>query len=310
MAVQVGPPGLRVGMARVGRPFQFCRVALGRVGALDPPDREIGADQVTEALDPAQQAPLPLLGKERVGDRLRPVEGHGLPAGADQHVSPRVAQGEADHGLPSGSFGRVHPQLAAAPYREPRPAAAPARASACSARDAGRSRRRRSGRHDGRPGSPAWRASRRRPADHDQPQRPVEQPERKAEGPCRGEGADAREDPGLAAAEQPARRGGGERQKPGYRRRARAQGKDRDERRRGVGEPAQGYAAGHRQPVALHLVDPPLGAEDPLVGADRLGRRTHGRICLPISLAAFATWSGLKTSQPTRTAATKKSPSS
>ena len=52
--------------------------------------------------------------------------------------------------------------------------------------------------------------------------------------------------------------------------------------------------------MALYLVDPPLGAEDPLVGADRLAVRTHGRIWLPIARAAFATWSGLKTSQPTR----------
>ncbi len=119
----------------------------------------------------------------------------------------------------------------------------------------------------------------------------------------RAERGDRPADPTPGArAREPGDRG----DRQSHRRRARAEGDDGEKRSSRVGEPAQRHPARHRQRPALDRVDAALGAENPLVGADRLVAVAHGRIRLPIARAASATWSGEKTSQPTRIAASRK----
>src|SRR3954447_24944452 len=90
-------------MVLVGAPGQLVGVALGRVGALNPPDGEVGSDEVAEALEPVQQRPLLARREEWVGDGLGPVERRRLPARSDQEVAPRVAQREGAQGRTSKS---------------------------------------------------------------------------------------------------------------------------------------------------------------------------------------------------------------
>ena len=151
VALEVAPPGHRIGVAGVREACQLIGVvALGRVGAVDPPEREVGADQVGEALEPVQQRPLLRRRQERVGDRLGAVEGRRLPAGADQDVAPRVAQREAAHGRTSSAspFAERQPRgddlaaTGAAPWRSPKqPALAPPRATDRERRSEGGERR-------------------------------------------------------------------------------------------------------------------------------------------------------------------------
>ena len=175
------------------------------------------------------------------------------------------------------------PQLAAELMRPAGRRAAPGRASAAAAPVAARARRGRSDRRGARPASPGSRASRSPPGARpaaaasragraasrrrstSPPARRARRRRRSTRPPALAAG-DARRAPAIvkATAAEPEPRAS-----------------DGEQRRGRVGEPAQRDAAGHRQRPALDLVDPPLGAEDPLVGADRLASRRSRQHPLP-----------------------------
>ena len=364
VAAQVAAPALGVGVLGVGSARQLVGVALGRVGAADPPQREVGAGQLGEALEAAQQRPLLRGARQRVGEGPGAVERRGLPAGADQQVRARVAQREAHPRTsslsPAPSASRVAgrsprralpPPAARTRRRSPRlpvrrtrtSAAKPTvpaprtrarrRRGACSSgatqseppearaapsgtsarpseRRPGASRRasqERAKRSAPRPSGVAWvarvaRAKGTTISRSGQSSSPSASPASQAAASAAAPAASATARPPSAAPASAAPRGD-EQEDRGRARAERQHGAQRAPPRR------RASAAGSRRAPAAG--GPPGGRSAARAGrsAGRSGPAwrclAQGSTWFPIARAALATWSGLKTSQPTRTAATK-----
>ena len=101
--LQVGPPRRRRLMARVEQAQRPLRVAVGRVGAADPIQREVGLDREREAGEPPQPLALVRGRQERIGDRVHAKQRGARIAVADEDVLVRVAQGEPSHGRTSST---------------------------------------------------------------------------------------------------------------------------------------------------------------------------------------------------------------
>src|ERR1700735_1202221 len=93
-------PRRRLLMTLVEQPGGVLHVLLGRIGALDAPQGEVGANRMREALQATLQRPLLTRRQIWVGRHPQPVQAGGLTAPAEEHIALRVTQWEA-HGRPS-----------------------------------------------------------------------------------------------------------------------------------------------------------------------------------------------------------------
>ena len=85
-------------------PAVCSHILLGRVGTIDPPQREVSGDGVREALQTTLQRPLLPRRQIRVGGHPQPVQAGGLPATPEENVAlARIAAGSSRphlHDLP------------------------------------------------------------------------------------------------------------------------------------------------------------------------------------------------------------------
>ena len=93
-------------------------VALGGVGAVDPPEREVRLDAEGEAREAAEPGDLVARGKEAIRVHLHAVERGALLPGAEEDVAVGVPEREGGHGqdpqlLAGSQLERVHRPIAA-----------------------------------------------------------------------------------------------------------------------------------------------------------------------------------------------------
>jgi len=90
-------PRLGVLVARIKLSCRARDVLIGRVGAADPPQAEVGADDVPEALEPALKSPLPSDREVGVSGHRDAIQRGAVARATEQEVAVRVAHPEGGH---------------------------------------------------------------------------------------------------------------------------------------------------------------------------------------------------------------------
>ena len=98
MAGEVARPRLARGEALVDQRFGLPEVAIGRKGALDAPEAEVGLAGEGEVGEPLESKELVPLREEGIGDGFEPVESGAGTGVAEEDVPLCVAERKRVHG--------------------------------------------------------------------------------------------------------------------------------------------------------------------------------------------------------------------